>query len=140
MFKKLLPLLIFASTYFFIELHWFFPDNDKVFNWIWLTPKPMNLAWNVAYVANQVIVPFLRALAVYTMFGQLKVKRIFLLEIRLYMLFTILDGISYFVWFRTGDEFSILYWILSIAAAIWWCNSKNCNEKTTLKSSGNEFQ
>lgn len=124
--------MVFSLIYGVNMLYKLFPNNpDDPINIFVFDYRPMSHAWACAYICSQVVQPLLVALGIQLIARRSKIDTIYRIELNLYMLFVILDSISFFLWFKSGAEYSYIYWVMAIAAVLLWYRKDNIKKITS---------
>ena len=128
MIKKIIPILLLACTYFIGQLYsyWDYASTETV-NWIWSKECPMNIAWNVKYLSEEVN-RIIEATAFFLMIR--KSEKMYKLVALEYLLYRCLDIMYYFYNFKTERYWFVFLILGTIMALIYLKNHATTREKT----------
>lgn len=134
MLKKLLPIILLASTYLIGQSYEFFDnayyDSKGAVSWIWDGSHPMLISWNIKYLSENLLWVVVCISFYLVALNPSRINKLAALE---YLLYRIIDILSYFWNFKTTHYWYVFIILGTIMAVIYLKNhaTKKRNEKTS---------
>lgn len=104
--------ILLACTYIIGQAYELFEGMNITQNWILFKYRPMLIAWNVKFLSEE-ICRVIEALALYVLAMKYKVDQDFMIPIKIYLVYRMLDIPMYFLNYKTQ-----YYWTVYVVLGL----------------------